>query len=143
MPHHDLAIRVYYEDTDSGGVMYHAQYLAFAERARTEAMRALGAPVSDLLRSHGLAFLVSELRIAYRRPLLLDDLVTVRTALRELGAARARLRQSFSCKGASSADLDVTLACVRMSDGRPSRIPLLWRDVLGSLVSPDAEQFPS
>lgn len=143
MPHHDLPIRVYYEDTDSGGVMYHAQYLAFAERARTVAMRALGAPVSDLLRDHGLGFVVSDLRIAYRRPLRLDDLVTVTTVLRDLGAARARLRQSFSGNGVVSAELEVTLACIRVADGRPSRIPARWREVLGRLEDREPEQFLS
>jgi acyl-CoA thioester hydrolase len=143
MPRHDVAIRVYYEDTDSGGVMYHAQYLAFAERGRTEAMRSLGAPVSALLREHGLGFFVSDLRIAYRRPVRLDDLVVVTTWLRELGAARARLRQCLSCDGAVSANLDVTLACVRVGDQKPARIPSLWRDVLGGLVSAESEQFVS
>jgi acyl-CoA thioester hydrolase len=143
VPHHDLSIRVYYEDTDSGGVMYHAQYLAFAERARTEAMRALGAPVSDLLRDHGLGFVLSDLRIAYRRPLRLDDLVTVTTVLRDLGAARARLRQSFCSNGVASAELEVTLACVRVPDHRPARIPARWREVLGRLDDKEPEQFLS
>ena len=141
MPRHDVDIRVYYEDTDAGGVMYHATYLAFAERARTEAMRSLGAPVSALLDQFGLGFFVSDLRIAYRRPVRLDDLVRVTTWLRQIGAARCRLRQSIGCGGVAAAELEVTLACVRVADGRPARIPPLWRDMLGRLVSTDYEQF--
>ena len=141
MPRHDFDIRIYYEDTDAGGVVYHAKYLAFAERGRTEAMRALSAPVAALLDEFGLGFFVSDLRIAYRRPVRLDDLVTVTTWLRQLGAARCRLRQSIGCKGQPAADLDVTLACIRVADHKPARIPPLWREVLGKLVSAEAEQF--
>ena len=143
MPRHDIAFRVYYEDTDAGGVMYHANYLAFAERGRTEAMRSLGAPVSDLLADCGLGFFVSDVRISYRRPVRLDDLVMVTTWLRELGGARCRLRQSLTCNGAVAADLEVELACIRVADLKPARIPPLWRDVLCDLVSPGTEQFVS
>ncbi len=143
MPRHDIAFRVYYEDTDAGGVMYHAKYLAFAERGRTEAMRSLGAPVSDLLRDHGIGFFISDVRISYLRPVRLDDLVTVTTWLRELGGARCRLRQSLTCDGWVAANLEVTLACIRVADNKPARIPPLWRDVLGGLVSGEAEQFVS
>ncbi|WP_428391382.1 YbgC/FadM family acyl-CoA thioesterase [Lichenicoccus sp.] len=143
MPRHDAEFRVYYEDTDAGGVMYHAKYLAFAERGRTEAMRSLGAPVSDLLDNFGLGFFVSALRIAYRRPVRLDELVRVTTWLQSLGGARCRLRQSITCEGTVAADLEVTLACIRVADNKPARIPPLWRGVLGGLVSDAAEQFVS
>ena len=143
MPRHDAEFRVYYEDTDAGGVMYHATYLAFAERGRTEAMRSLGAPVAALLNDFGLGFFVSDLRIAYRRPVHLDDLVQVTTWLQSLGGARARLRQSLTCEGTVAADLEVTLACIRVADNKPARIPPLWRGVLERLVSDAAEQFVS
>ncbi len=143
MPRHDVAFRVYYEDTDCGGVMYHANYLAFAERGRTEAMRSLGAPVATLLTEHGLGFFVSDVRISYRRPVRLDDLVVVTTWLRELGGARCRLRQSLGCEGAVAADLEVTLACIRTADQKPARIPPPWRRVLEGLVSDETEQFVS
>ena len=141
MPHHAMELRVFYEDTDAVGVMYHARYLSFAERGRTEAMRAFGAPVSGLLEQHGLSFLVSDLRIAYRRALHLDDLVTVTTSLSRLGAVRCRLRQTIGCVGTVGADMEVTLACIRVSDLRPARIPSPWRDVLERLGSAGDEQF--
>ncbi len=143
MPRHDVDFRVYYEDTDAGGVVYHAQYLAFAERGRTEAMRSLGAPVAALREEFGLGFVVRDVRISYRRPVRLDDLLTVTTWLRELGGARLRMRQSLSCNGAVAAELEVELACIRVADLKPARIPPLWRDVLCDLVSPRTEQFVS
>jgi acyl-CoA thioester hydrolase len=143
MSRHDVTFRVYYEDTDAGGLMYHAKYLAFAERGRTEAMRSLGAPVAALADAFGLGFVVRDLQIRYRRPVRPDDLVTVTTWLRELGAARCRLWQSLSCDHAVAAELEVELTCIRIADFRPARIPPLWRDVLGGLVSPEGEQFVS
>ena len=143
MARHDITFRVYYEDTDAGGVMYHAKYLAFAERGRTEAMRSLGAPVADLLDKFGLGFVVRDLSIRYHRLVRPDDLLTVTTWLSELGGARCRLRQSLSCNDAVAAELKVELACIRMNDFKPSRIPPLWRDVLGALVSSKSEQFVS
>ncbi len=143
MPRHDIAFRIYYEDTDAGGVVYHAKYLAFAERGRTEAMRSLGAPVSDLQADFGLGFFVRDLQIRYRNPVRLDDLVTVTTWLRKLSGARLRMRQSITARGAVAADLEVELACIRVADQRPARIPQLWRDVLGCLVSAESEQFVS
>lgn len=143
MPRHDISFRIYYEDTDAGGVVYHAKYLAFAERGRTEAMRWLGAPVSALQADFGLGFFVRDLRITYRSPVRLDDLVTVTTWLREMTGARLRMRHSVTANGLVAADLDVELACIRVADLRPARIPQLWRDVLGGLVSAETEPFVS
>ena len=143
MPRHDITFRVYYEDTDAGGVMYHAKYLAFAERGRTEAMRSLGAPVAALFDDFGLGFVVRDLSIRYHRLVRPDDLVTVTTWLSELGGARCRLRQSLACRDEVAAELKVELACIRMADFKPSRIPPLWREVLGGLISAKSEQFVS
>ena len=127
MTPHRLALRVYYEDTDAGGVVYHARYLAFAERARTELLRALGVPHDDLVRNEGLIFVVRRIKMDYLRPARVDDLVTVATAPTELGAATAVLRQDFAVDDRPVARLDVQVACVRGADGRPSRIPARWR----------------
>ncbi len=127
MTPHRLAIRVYYEDTDAGGVVYHARYLAFAERARTELLRELGVPHDALVRNEGLIFVVRRIKMDYLRPARLDDLVTVATEPTELGAATAALRQDFAVGERAVARLDVQLACVRGADGRPSRIPARWR----------------
>ncbi|WP_323990233.1 YbgC/FadM family acyl-CoA thioesterase [Nguyenibacter sp. L1] len=131
---HSIPFRIYYEDTDAGGVVYHARYLALAERARTEAIRSLGRPVAALIDEFGLAFVVRRAGIDYRRPLRLDDVVTVVTRLTELGPASCRLAQDFLRDGTPCATLDVHLACVRVADGRPARFPPSWRDLLNGLA---------
>ncbi len=133
MPAHRCAFRVYYEDTDAGGVMYHAQYLAFAERGRSEALREAGVPATTLLEGHGIAFVVRRLQAEYLRPLRLDDLVTVETVLLERRAASLRLRQTLSA-ATVAAILDVTVATVRVADLRPVRLPEPWTTVLDGLA---------
>ncbi len=133
MPAHRHDLRVYYEDTDAGGVMYHAQYLAFAERARTEALRAAGAPAAELARRHGIVFVVRRLQADYARPLRLDDLVTVETVLTERRGASLALRQTLSVAGAPCATLLVTLAFMRIADARPTRLPEPWASVVDRL----------
>ena len=124
---HRLDLRVYYEDTDAAGMVYHARYLAFAERARSELLRSAGVPHEDLVRNEGLMFVVRRVKMDYLRPARLDEMLTVTTEPTELGAALAVLRQDFSVGERAVARLDVQLACVRGSDGRPSRIPSRWR----------------
>ena len=128
---HTHPIRVYYEDTDAGGIVYHARYLAFAERARTEAMRAAGAPHDELATRHGLIFVVRRVEMDYLRPARLDDLLVVTTQTVALGGASLKLRQSFASGGRQLGVLQAKLACIRQSDGRPARIPLRWHKALG------------
>ncbi len=130
MPPHRASFRVYYEDTDAGGVMYHARYLAFAERARSEALRDAGVPAALLAERHGIVFAVRRLSVEYLRPLRLDDLVTVTTEPLERRAASARLRQMLIADAGPAATLELTLAAIRMRDLRPVRIPEPWADVL-------------
>ncbi len=124
---HRVAFRVYYEDTDAGGIVYHARYLAFAERGRAELLRDAGVPHEELVRNEGLIFVVRRVKMDYLRPARLDEMLTVTTELTELGAALAIFRQDFAVGERAVARLDVQLACVRGADGRPSRIPPRWR----------------
>lgn len=128
---HRHAIRVYFEDTDAGGMVYHAQYLAFAERARTEAMRELGVPHAQMLDQHGRMFVVRRVNLEYLRPARLDCLLTVVTETLALGGASASLRQSFLAEEERLAVLDILLACIGR-DGRPARIPTRWRAALSA-----------
>ena len=82
---HVFAVRVYYEDTDAGGVVYHANYLRFAERARSEMLRALGIPHTQMLRDDGLAWTVSRCEVDFVRPARLDDALEVYSRLLEIG----------------------------------------------------------
>jgi acyl-CoA thioester hydrolase len=129
---HSLGIRVYYEDTDAGGIVYHARYLGMAERARTEALRDAGAPHAELASGHGLVFVVHRVAAEYRRPARLDELLVVETEVTGLWAARVELRQVVRRGRVALAELSVGLACVRVADGRAARIPARWRAVFGS-----------
>ena len=125
-----LKLRVYYEDTDAGGIVYHARYLAFAERARAEALREAGVPHSELVARHGLFFVVRRAEMDYLRPVRLDEEIVVVTGPWAMGAASVEVRQRFEVAGRSAADLLIKLACVRLADGRPVRIPDRWRQAL-------------
>ena len=129
---HRHAVRVYYEDTDAGGVVYHARYLAFAERARTEAMRAGGAAHGELAVQHGLIFVVRRVKMDYLRPARLDDVVEIATVTERMGGASLVVRQEFAVGGRAIGTMLVTLACIRASDGRPARIPDRWHAVLAA-----------
>jgi acyl-CoA thioester hydrolase len=122
-----MDIRVYYEDTDAAGMVYHARYLAFAERGRAEMLRWAGVPHEDLVRIEGLIFVVRRVKIDYLRPARLDDVLQLTTTPTVMKAASAMLRQEFVTDGQPIATADVELACVRGSDGRPQRIPARWR----------------
>ncbi|MCH4090258.1 tol-pal system-associated acyl-CoA thioesterase [Acetobacter sp.] len=130
---HNIDFRIYYEDTDAGGVVYHARYLAFAERARTEAIRSEGMSAMDLLNDHGLLFVVRNATLDYRRPLRLDDVFTVRTRLKAQAAATCHLVQDFIKDDTICVHTDVRLACIRAADGRPARFPPSWRALLARL----------
>jgi acyl-CoA thioester hydrolase len=122
---------VYFADTDAGGVMYHAAYLAFAEAARTEALRAAGAPHAHMLADHGVIFMVQRVNVSYLRPARLDDLVRVTTETLCHSAATVRLQQNFYVAD-KIAELEVTLVCAKLATGRPARIPPRWRALLAA-----------
>jgi acyl-CoA thioester hydrolase len=130
---HRYTLRVYYEDTDAGGVVYHATYLRYAERARTEALRDAGIPHADLVERFGLMFMVHRAEIDYVRPAILDDLLVVETETMDVGGATVLLRQTVRGLNGVCARLRVKLACVRIGGNRPARIPPAWRDALGGL----------
>lgn len=148
---HRYAIRVYYEDTDAGGVVYHANYLRYAERARTEALRDLGVPHAAMAESFGVVFMVRGLDVDYQRGARLDDALTVETEVLEVGGATVRLRQTVRGKDGVCAVLTVRLACVKLAAGeegnKPGRIPPLWRErlramQLGQRVAADGRSGP-
>lgn len=126
-----LKLRVYYEDTDAGGIVYHARYLAFAERARTEALREAGVPHDELVTRFGLIFVVRRIKMDYVRPVRLDAEMVVETGPWVLRGASVDVEQRFTVAGQQMGQLSVGLACIRTSDGRPARIPQRWREALG------------
>jgi acyl-CoA thioester hydrolase len=132
---HRYAVRVYYEDTDAGGVAYHASYLRFAERARTEALRDLGIPHAELLGQFSLMFMVRRVEVDYLRPARIDESLTVVTEPLAVGGASVLLRQDVRGSEGSCARMMVRLACVKAGDGRPGRLPQRWRTVLGAMCN--------
>src|SRR5471032_1200239 len=87
--------RVYYEDTDAGNVVYYANYLKFAERARTEMLRQAGIHQSDLIKSDGVLFVVKTFTGDLKKPARLDDMLRIETTIQEIGGASFSLRQDF------------------------------------------------
>jgi len=132
---HVLPVRVYYEDTDAAGIVYYANYLKYAERARTELLRLAGIRQSEVSREHGMAFAVRDCTVDYRRPARLDDLVEVRSRLVGLRAASVEAEQAITLDGATLARLDVRVACVKQ-DGRPMRMPEPVRRALETYCQP-------
>ena len=132
---HRYTVRVYYEDSDAGGVVYHASYLRFAERARTEALRDLGIPHAELLERFSLMFMVRRIEVDYLRPARVDDLLTIETEVLAAGGASAALRQTIRGPNGDCAVLLLRLACIRAGEGgiRPGRLPPRWRGVLQAM----------
>lgn len=128
-----LPTRVYWEDTDAGGVVYHAQYLAFLERARTEWLRARGYGQELLREAHGLVFAVRAMRIDFRKPARLDDALDVSVALRECRRASLVLVQDIRRGGELLVDAGVRVAALNAADFRPRGIPDSLYDELKSL----------
>jgi acyl-CoA thioester hydrolase len=127
---HRYHLRVYYEDTDAGGVVYHANYLRYAERARTEALRDAGIPHADLVERFSLMFMVHRAEIDYVRPARLDDTLMVEPETMDVGGATVLLRQTVRGPNGVCATLRIQLACVRIGGNKPARIPPAWRDAL-------------
>lgn len=120
-----LDVRIYYEDTDAGGVVYYANYLKYMERARTQWLGRLGFAQAELARSHGILFAVRAVTVDYRQPAGLDDELEVSAALTEvkrasLGFRHAVMRPADDCLLVTGA---VRVACLRGADLRPCPIP--------------------
>ena len=123
---HCLPIRVYYEDTDSSGIVYYANYLRFAERARTEMLRLSGINQSEMASRYGMSFAVRDCAVDFRRPARLDDLIEVRSWFVELAGATVSGVQAIWRGTEELVRLKVRVACLR-GDGRPTRIPAALR----------------
>jgi acyl-CoA thioester hydrolase len=127
-----LDIRVYYEDTDAGGVVFYANYLKFFERARTEWLRALGFDQSDMADRLQRIFVVAGLNMDYRKPARLDDLLTIRTRVTRLGRASVHFAQRAERRGELLAEGSIQVCCVDTIHMRPAELP---PDVRASLQS--------
>ena len=142
---HILPVRVYYEDTDFSGIVYHANYLRFAERGRTEMLRAVGSGHSELVRTEGVAFAVRRCEIDFRWPARLDDLLEVETRIVDIGGASIVFEQTIFKVADMAATTErrllvrilLTVFCLN-PQGRPVRLPGPVRLALDDLQARDA-----
>ncbi|MFZ1910466.1 MAG: tol-pal system-associated acyl-CoA thioesterase [Burkholderiales bacterium] len=118
-----IAVRVYYQDTDAGGVVFHAQYLAFMERARTELLNQAGIDLSRLSDERRVMFMVHELSARFHRPAGLNELVSVSAEVVKMGRASVVFRQRVERGQALLVEAEVTLAVVDRDRMRPARMP--------------------
>lgn len=118
-----MPIRVYYEDTDAGGVVYHARYLHFFERARTEYLRQLGFSQQHLLNERNYAFVVKTMQIDYRLAAKLDDLLMVETTVGSIKGATILFSQQIKRDNLVICTAEVKVACVDLSKMKPAAIP--------------------
>jgi acyl-CoA thioester hydrolase len=118
-----LPVRIYYEDTDAGGVVYYANYLKYLERGRTEFIRALGVEQRVLAAETGLAFAVRSLSAEYLKPAVLDDELVVETTVEELGRAQVTFMQSILRAHETLLTAKVRVACLDLAKGRAAAMP--------------------
>ena len=124
-------LRVFYEDTDAGGVVYHANYFNFCERARTEWLRQLTVGREKLLSEHDLLFVVRRAIIEWKRPARLDNLLLIETRLSAIGKVRMTFRQTITRDGVVLAIIDIEVVAVN-SAFAPTQLPTELLDLLPS-----------
>ena len=137
---HILPVRVYFEDTDAGGVAYHASFVRWCERGRTDFLRLLGTDARRLIDGSDslapAAFVVRRMTFDFARSARMDDVLEVETRVRELGGASVALTQAIQRDGVRICEADVTVVLVSVS-GKPLRLSDAIRSAMGSLATPD------
>lgn len=124
-----LPIRVYFQDTDAGGVVFHGSYVNFLERARTEWLReCYGYSNTMLMREFGVVFVVRSLKLDYLKPALLDDMLMVSAQMKEIGRSRVTLLQSVMRGEEKLMTAEIDLVCVAVDSFRPVSVPDVLRE---------------
>jgi len=131
---HIFPLRVYFEDTDSGGIVYYANYLRFAERARTEMLRNVGIESGHLMREDNISLTVKTCQVDYQKPAYLDDALQVHSWIIKVGSASLNVEQMIKCNGDELVNIQIKLACMAMA-GKPARLPDKLRSTLNALCS--------
>ena len=125
---HKAQYRVFYEDTDAMGIMYHANYISFCERGRSDLLRDLGFPVSNVDEQLGIGFVIRHIDANYLKMAKLDDLLTVETTIKELKNSSFMMQQSIFCQNSAVFTMDITVVCVSNETQKPVRVPQALRD---------------
>lgn len=135
---HLYPVRVFFEDTDLSGIAYHANYLKWCERARSDLLRVLGIDQGDAMRAGEGYYAVSEAAIKWRRPAKLDDVLRVETTCTQLRAASAHMEQRVFRDTELLCEIDIVAAFLA-SDGRPKRQPVAWREAFERFATKESE----
>lgn len=129
-----LPVRVYYQDTDAGGVVYHATHLNFLERARYEWLRELGFDDHELTQVHKVLFMLRSLEIEYLKPAVLDDLLQVTVQVTNLGRSSIALSQQIYRDDALLVRATIGVVCVGIDSLKPVKVPLPLREEIENLL---------
>ncbi|MDD4978670.1 MAG: tol-pal system-associated acyl-CoA thioesterase [Gallionella sp.] len=124
-----LPLRVYFQDTDAGGVVYHGSYVNFMERARTEWLRDVcGFSNGALMKEFGVVFVVRSMQVEYLKPALLDDMLEVTAQVKEIGRSRVTLKQTVRRGEQLLTEAEVHLVCVALETFKPVSVPEVLRE---------------
>ena len=126
-PVFSFPVRVYFQDTDAGGVVYHASYVNFMERARTEWLRTHGYSNAGLMREFGVVFVVRSLKLEYLKPALLDDMLDVTAQIKDIGRSRLTLMQTVRREEELLTEAETHLVCVSLANFKPVSVPEVLR----------------
>ncbi len=124
-------VRVYYEDTDAGGVVYHANYLKYAERSRTEMLRKYKIEQEVLKNNYSIRFIVKDLFIEYYKAAILDDYLTIKSLIIKISSAKIKMEQEIYRKNTLLAKINITLGSINL-EGKPSRLPKFVLSILSA-----------
>ncbi|HRB28842.1 MAG: tol-pal system-associated acyl-CoA thioesterase [Nitrosomonas sp.] len=135
MPEADfsLPVRVYYQDTDAGGVVYHATHLHFLERARYEWLRELGFTANSLIENHDALFMIRSLEIEYSKPATLDNLLSVTVKVTHVGRSRITLFQEILLENIKLVSATIHVVCVGVATLKPVSLPMPLREKIGNI----------
>ena len=128
---HKNNVRVYYEDTDAGGVVYHANYLKYAERSRTEMLRKYKIEQEVLKNNYSIRFIVKDLFIEYYKAAILDDYLTIKSLIIKISSAKIKMEQEIYRKNTLLAKINITLGSINLQ-GKPSRLPKFVLNILSA-----------
>jgi acyl-CoA thioester hydrolase len=123
-----LPVRVYFQDTDAGGVVYHASYVNFMERARTEWLRGFGFSNAGLMKELGVVFVVRSLKLDYLKPALLDDMLDVSVQLKAIGRSRVTLHQIMKRDDEVLVEAEIHLVSIALETFKPVSVPDVLRE---------------
>ena len=127
------SVRIYFEDTDSGGVVYHSNYLKFMERARTEWLRSLNLNQADLKKKDKIMFVVAKVYIDYKKAAQFNDTLDIETSVDNIGASKVDLTQNIMKNSELYTSAKISIACIHSETFKPQRIPKLIKQQMETL----------